>query len=142
MQLINFIGNGQRPINNGHNMNNETVTRTFTVTASEDVMKRFEKFLCFLHFNGGHSGTFAMPFDGDGSDKFEVYPPPHKGNKDWSRIASAGCDVEIAKNDRCESRPLNWDKPYYFVKGKELYRTTHDGHGRDGRHELRKTFDN
>lgn len=122
-------------------MKNNKVTKSFTITANSDVMDRFEKFLCFFHYNGGHSGLFAMPFDGDGSDTFKVDPPPI-GNRDWSRISDAGCDVEIAKNDRCESRGFNWDKSYYSVEGNKMYRLTHGGHGRDGGKELRRTYDN
>jgi hypothetical protein len=80
------------------------VTKTFTVTASSDeVMKRFERFLALLHFNSGfgHSGTFGMPLDGDGSEKIsvdELKAKYHKGSlpHEVELIAGAGYSVELA----------------------------------------------
>jgi hypothetical protein len=78
------------------------VTKTFKITASSDmIMKRFENFLGFLHFNGGHSGLFAMSFDGDGSDRLTCDPEPQitigEGKKEADSVA--GSDVEIANED-------------------------------------------
>lgn len=93
------------------------VTKTFTITADPHTMKRFEKFLCFFHYNGGHSGLFGMYFDGDGSDRLKVDPAPDKGTRDYARISYSGQDIEIANENDCTSRPIAMDKTYYRVKG-------------------------
>jgi len=76
----------------------EATKKTFTIEAPPDVMRRFERFLCFLHYNGGHSGLFAMSFDGDGADFMKVDPPPPRELKEGMRDVS-GADVEIARDD-------------------------------------------
>jgi hypothetical protein len=76
----------------------EKVTKEFKITAPEDVMKRFERFLCYFHYNGGHSGLFAMGFDGDGSDSLKVDPAPDKSLCDGME-EHLGKDVEIAKEE-------------------------------------------
>lgn len=53
-----------------------TETRTYTITASPDVLRRFERFLALLHYNAGHSAIFGLQFDGDGRDRLTVDPPP------------------------------------------------------------------
>ena len=56
--------------------------------------------MALLHWNGkfGHSGTFAMFLDGDGSEELTVTPAPqHKNAVDC--IAGVGYDVEIAQDD-------------------------------------------
>lgn len=72
-------------------------TRTYTITTSPDVQKRIEKFLALLHWNSryGHSGTFAMPLDGDGQDTVTVDPEPGY-SKQVGNLATVGYDVEIA----------------------------------------------
>lgn len=114
----------------------EQVTKTFTITTDEAIMKRFEKFLCFFHYNGGHSGLFAMEFDGDGSDRFKVSPAPDKGNRDWSRIGDAGQSVEIAGTVACYSRPIDYNKHFYKVKDNELIKID-----KDGKTEIRKVYE-
>ena len=53
-------------------------TREYKMTASGEVLNRLEMFLRVLITAGnvGHSGTFGMGFDGDGSDKLKVEPEP------------------------------------------------------------------
>ena len=53
-----------------------TETRTYTLTASPDVLRRVERFLALLHYNAGHSAIFGLQFDGDGRDRLAVDPPP------------------------------------------------------------------
>lgn len=56
-------------------MANEEVTRIFVVKASSpQLMARFERLMALLHYSSsfGHSGTFAMPLDGDGDEKIKV----------------------------------------------------------------------
>lgn len=76
----------------------KTITKTFEITATPDVMKRFERFLALMHYNGGHSATFGMPFDGDGSDVLKTNPPP-ENNEDRKYIGGFGPELEIAYNN-------------------------------------------
>ncbi|HND47903.1 MAG TPA: hypothetical protein PLL95_05040 [Anaerolineales bacterium] len=50
------------------------VTKTFTITATPQMMLKIERFLAWMHFNTawGHSATIALDCDGDGSDKVSV----------------------------------------------------------------------
>lgn len=52
----------------------ETVTKTFKIEASPNVMAAFEKFMAHLQYCGGagHSATVAMGIDGDGADRFKI----------------------------------------------------------------------
>lgn len=104
-----------------------TVSKTFTFTATPEVMKRFENFLCFFHYNGGHSGMFGMCFDGDGSDKLRCNPPPTKINRDSSLISHSVNELEIAYNDCYKSYALNRNRNQYKAKNGELTRIYSDG---------------
>ena len=97
-------------------MRNNAITKTFQITASPEVMRRFERFLCFFHYNGGHSGMFAMPFDGDGADYLKVEPPPIRENGDHHKVASFGPEVEIAYNNCYKTFSLARDKTSYKVQ--------------------------
>lgn len=77
----------------------KSVTKSFKITtATPDTMKKFERFLSLLHYNGGHSGVFAMSFDGDGHEKMEVDPPPDK-ELAKGKDGVAGADVELVRED-------------------------------------------
>jgi len=76
----------------------DKVKKTFVIEATPDTMKRFERFLCFFHYNSGHSGLFAMGFDGDGHEVMTVSPAPDKKLADGMRDV-AGKSVEIANDD-------------------------------------------
>lgn len=82
--------------------NRPEVTKTFTVTTSPELMARLERFLALLHFNSnfGHSGMFAMPLDGDGSEKIRV--AELVGNAKLARqvdlIGGVGYDIEVARS--------------------------------------------
>lgn len=93
-----------------------TITKNFSITATPSVMKRFERFLCFLHYNGGHSAVFGMPFDGDGSDRLRVDPAPEKVNQDHHLIANGGPELEIALDDCYKSFSLNRNRRFYTAK--------------------------
>ena len=73
------------------------IEKTYTIETSPVIHRRIERFLAMLHWNSahGHSGTFAMPLDGDGSDKVSVSPVPQFSDE-VSLIAGVGYDVEIA----------------------------------------------
>ena len=94
------------------------IRKQFTITAPEEVMDRLEAFLAFMHYNGGHSGLFAMPFDGDGADKLKVEPPPpEKYRKPSGAIADAGGSVEIALgNGEYSSQFINYDKGTWKIR--------------------------
>lgn len=77
----------------------KSVTKSFKITtATPDTMRRFERFLSLLHYNGGHSGIFAMSFDGDGHEKMKVDPPPDK-ELAKGKDGVAGADVELVRED-------------------------------------------
>lgn len=109
------------------------ITKTFTITADESTMRRFENFLCFLHYNGGHSGVFGMPFDGDGSDRLQCDPPPRKRNQDHHLIADGGPELELAYDSCFKSFSLDRSRNSYVAKNGVLSRVYPDG-----RVEIRK----
>jgi hypothetical protein len=101
------------------------ITKTFTITATEDVMNRFEKFLGFFHYNGGHSNIFGMYFDGDGSDFMRVSPEPNRGKivdgySDLSRISGFGADLEVARENCYDAFLINNDHWYRIENGKKI----------------------
>jgi len=108
------------------------ITKTFTITAPEDVMLRFERFLGFFHYNGGHSGLFAMEFDGDGSDFMKVSPEPPRdknskdGYSDRGKLSGLGADVEVAAEDWYDAYMINRDHQYRVRDG-EKFKYMQDG---------------
>ena len=52
----------------------QSVEKTITLTGSPDAVNRVLAFLGMLQFNGnvGHSGMFALGWDGDGADQLQV----------------------------------------------------------------------
>ena len=90
------------------------VKKTFTIEATPDTMKRFERFLCFFHYNGGHSGLFAMSFDGDGHEVMKVDPAPDESLKEGMGDIS-GKDVEIAEEEGFSGKSL---QPEREVEGR------------------------
>ena len=83
------------------------VEKKFRISASPEVMDRFERFLSFFHYNGGHSGLFAMPFDGDGADCLKVSPaPPKENGKEMHEVSGSGADVEVAYDDSYDTKKL------------------------------------
>jgi len=97
------------------------VTKTFKIIATPSVMKKFENFLGFLHFNTGHSGLFAMSFDGDGDDILRCEPAPEKhvkpGKKDVRDVA--GGSVEIANEDGYQTLSVKDKSDSYGSPDKE-----------------------
>lgn len=91
----------------------DKITKTFKITSTPEVMRRFENFLSFMHFNSGHSGLFAMSFDGDGYDVLKCEPEPDKyiepGKKDMHDVAGYG--VEIANENGYQGLSVKdkWD---------------------------------
>lgn len=73
------------------------VKREFTVEADPETMKRFEKFLVYVHWCAGvgHSTKVVFSIDGDGADRFNVEHPlvvgdldvvsQHGGEFEWIR---------------------------------------------------------
>lgn len=113
-------------------MSNLTVTKTFTISASPDVMRRFERFLAFFHYNGGHSGIFGMPFDGDGSDRMRIEPPPpllvdENNYSEVGKIGGTGLELEIANDNGYSALAIDRGRNYYRTKNGKLYRKTPSG---------------
>ncbi len=77
----------------------EKVERTLVISGSQDSVDRIAAFLGMLQFNGaiGHSGMFALGWDGDGSDQVQIQGIEEelKRFKDgYAACASYGSDVE------------------------------------------------
>ncbi len=71
--------------------------KTYTIQATKETFHKFETFLAFMHYNGGHSGLFAMPFDGDGHERLTVNPAPDESLRDVvHKVSGVGAGVEIA----------------------------------------------
>lgn len=79
----------------------DKITRIFEITTSPNLMKRLERFLALLHFNGkfGHSGLFGMSLDGDGSEDITVNDIDPDLSKDVNAIGGVGYHVEIARDN-------------------------------------------
>lgn len=89
----------------------EQVTKSFTITASPTVMKRFERFLALLHYNSGwgHSANFVMPLDGDGADRFKVHDFKPGYHKDVDVGSWCGCAPWIHKEVTAHLRKVEHD---------------------------------
>lgn len=63
---------------------------TVTITSSESVILRIERFLSLLYFCGawGHSCTAAMDIDGDGSEKVIISGIDTSAHKDYLEALS------------------------------------------------------
>lgn len=78
------------------------VVKSYTIGFSSDrVRRRFERLVMMMDFSSkvGHSGTFAMPLDGDGSDVVSCDDLEPGLNNGVSRGGSIGFHVEIAYDD-------------------------------------------
>ena len=93
------------------------IKRTFEIETSPEVMERLERFFALLHHNSnfGHSGTFAMPLDGDGDDKVTIDPAP-RFKCDVDLTGGIGGDVEIAYNNCFSVKDFKEVKSDYIVK--------------------------
>lgn len=80
------------------------ITKTFTVSASPWVMKRFERLLTMMHFasSWGHTNYFGMPMDGDGSDRFGIKDLHREWAKDVEKNMRG--DLELALDDSFGNR--------------------------------------
>jgi len=78
----------------------EEITKRYTITAHPETLQKFEQFMAFLHYNGGHTGTFGMSFDGDGHEHFQVSPaPPEEYSHGVGEASQVGGDFETAITD-------------------------------------------
>ena len=88
-------------------------SQTYTITASPEVIERFERFLAMLTVSSssGHSGTFGMSFDGDGAEEFLV-PRTNltKYSEGAKRLMSVGYHIEIANRYGFTGIFMDWDK--------------------------------
>ena len=84
--------------------------KTYTITATKDTLHKFETFLAFMHFNGGHMGLFAMPFDGDGHERLSVDPPIDESLREITKVSQVGADVEIAYEGSSDVAFIDWKR--------------------------------
>lgn len=102
------------------------ITETFTISASPDVMKRFRRFLALLHCNStwGHSATFCMPLDGDGSDRFKIkdFKVDDVVASDVQLIGSVGFTAEVAGQDSYFCKELVGTPRFYEARNCQLLR--------------------
>lgn len=89
------------------------VKKTFTIEATEDTMQKFLRFLAFMHFNGGHSGLFAMSFDGDGHEILKVKGGLPDKLRFGNRISNSGATVEIAGRNGTQGWFVNYGRHHY-----------------------------
>lgn len=78
----------------------DEVSIDIKLTGSKEAVDRVSAFLSCLDYNGavGHSATFALPWDGDGSDKLKVEGIDHKAYRDRvSDISETKTGVEIVR---------------------------------------------
>ena len=101
---------------------------TLTIRATPDTLQKFLRFLALMHFNGGHTGTFAMEFDGDGNERLSVDPPlPREMAAIAQRIGGSGMDVEEAHRWGYTAYSIAADKGYYRID-----QFSYDKRNRDG----------
>ena len=95
-------------------------TRTYEITNSPEELNKFERFLALLHYNSsfGHSGIFAMPFDGDGSDVFKVKGLDRQLQYEVDCINSVGYDIEIAYGQTYSGLFIDRKRKSNFYTGK------------------------
>jgi len=94
-------------------------TKTYTITATRDTLRKFEGFLALLHFNTGwgHSNLFAMACDGDGHERFSVDPIPDDHWREKAKeIGGTGATVEIAQEHGYLGRFIDYDRGSYVKK--------------------------
>lgn len=71
--------------------------KTYTIRGTKGALHKLETFFAFMHYNGGHTGLFAMPFDGDGHERLTIDPAPDESlRKPAQATAGVGAGVEIA----------------------------------------------
>jgi hypothetical protein len=97
----------------------------FEITATSEVMIKLERLFAFMHNNGGHSGLFAIEFDGDGSDYFKISPEPREDLvHDAHKIAYCTNGVEVAFENAFYSYPIDRNNVWRVKDGKkEKYNT-------------------
>lgn len=100
-------------------MSQPTETRTFTVTGSPLILNRLTRLLALLHFASsyGHSGLFAMPLDGDGSEKVKVAGLSEALGFEVDCLFGVGYDVEIAYDKSYSGARLDRTNPVRWYTG-------------------------
>jgi hypothetical protein len=96
------------------------VTAQFTITADAETLEKFTRLLGLMHFNAGHSGLFAIDFDGDGHDRLRVHAfddvdvfsedEADSLRKQVHAIGDMGADVEVARHGYFEGLKVDWSK--------------------------------
>ena len=102
------------------------VEQTVTIKATAEV---WLKLFALMHYNGGHSATFGLNFDGDGADAFKIDPPPPESlRRTAQRCGDVSGSVEIATVGSYTIRSV---KPGCWVLGSDgevdvMYRVNPD----------------
>jgi len=81
-------------------MSEKKVTKTFTITANESLMRRIERFLACVHLftNWGHSSYVGFSQDGDGHDLAKVEGDDFNPQK-YRVYANWVCNWPVRKKD-------------------------------------------
>lgn len=103
----------------------QQIKKTFEITATPEVMARFERLLALMHYSAlwGHSATFAMAVDGDGADRFSVDPKPEEElRKQIGLITGVGGSLEIAMTEGYTAKNTESLKSKWYVDAEGLYK--------------------
>lgn len=103
----------------------KTITRTFKITTSPEIMNTIERFMALLHFNSifGHSSLFGMFLDGDGNEKVTVADIPKYIAKEVETIGGVGYGVEIAHSNGYSGEFIDRNKERrWLVKDGKYYK--------------------
>jgi len=110
-------------------MAEKKVTKTFTITANEELMGQVERFLACLHLftHWGHSSTLALSQDGDGWDEATVEgegfdPEKYRVYASWrSYRAPQDKKVELMDPSLKDERYIEYRDGYWTKYYGDLY---------------------
>lgn len=102
------------------------IEKTYEVKfSSQKMVNRFERLLALIHkSSSGHSSLFAIPIDGDGSDRIMIHGLPEGYIHEADLIAGVGYDVEVALDNSFSGKFINSDKEpkWYTGPAANLYK--------------------
>jgi hypothetical protein len=106
------------------------VSKTITLTGKPECVERTLALLSMLHLNSGHSGYFAISWDGDGADYLRVSGKDYdsKKYKDLvNALSSWGGAVEVVGENNvgfCLDAKLDTEQNYARLASKSVYPKT------------------
>lgn len=117
-------------------VDDQEITAKVTITGSQECVERVLALLYLVDHNGkvGHSGTFAIGWDGDGSDRVNIEGFPDDLAKKFNELAntlsSYGGQVEQV-GQGCTGFVLSGDlEGSHYLKSKRVYPET-ENEGQD-----------